>query len=186
MRINFHLYFLIIKMSSYPKYNLMSYPNENTYPQSKSALYLGVNTTVPCLGNTQRPHQHEPSLSESLLAGVVDMTGPGQIVKRKYNCDGVMNPEYPNPRSDFPGPDFNSIHSGIPGNLVPKCPVNRPRKGCLGGVCLSGKKKGNLTTSPKCYQGVCMQSQAGSCPPKQARCFTKHGKKPRCMLPITQ
>ena len=174
-------------MASYPKYNLMSYPNENTYPQSKSALYLSVNTIIPCLGNMQQPHQHVPSLSESLLSGVVGMTGPGQIVKRKHNCAGVINPEYPNQRADFPGPDFKSIASGIPSQLIHSCPSEYPRRGCVGGVCLKGKEKGKYgTTGPHCYQGVCMQSQSGSSPPKYAPCFPKHGKKPRCMLPITQ
>lgn len=73
---------------SYPRYNNMSYPNENTYPQARKGIYLGFNYVVPEVVNTPIELCKEygcagraPSFSQSMLDGKIQMKQPGIITK---------------------------------------------------------------------------------------------------------
>ena len=66
----------------------MSYPNENTYPQTRKGMYLGFNYVVPAFGNSfeQLCEQYgcsgrAPSFSQAMLEGKIQMNQPGTITK---------------------------------------------------------------------------------------------------------
>ena len=73
---------------SYPRYNIMSYPNENTYPQTRKGVYLGFNYVIPAEVNTPIELCKEygcagraPSFSQAMLDGKIQMNQPGIITK---------------------------------------------------------------------------------------------------------
>jgi hypothetical protein len=81
------LIFVKLKMS-YPRFNNMSYPNENTYPQTRTGIYLGYNYVIPVEVNTPIQLGREygctgraPSFSQAMLDGKIQMNQPGIISK---------------------------------------------------------------------------------------------------------
>jgi len=81
------LIFVKLKMS-YPRYNNMSYPNENTYPQTRKGIFLGFNYVIPAEVNTPIELCREygcagraPSFSQAMLDGKIQMNQPGIITK---------------------------------------------------------------------------------------------------------
>ena len=73
---------------SYPRYNNMSYPNENTYPQTRKGIFLGINYVIPAEVNTPIELCREygcagraPSFSQAMLDGKIQMNQPGIITK---------------------------------------------------------------------------------------------------------
>ncbi len=66
----------------------MSYPNENTYPQTRKGIFLGFNYVIPAEVNTPIELCREygclgraPSFSQAMLDGKIQMNQPGIITK---------------------------------------------------------------------------------------------------------
>ena len=66
----------------------MSYPNENTYPQTRKGIFLGFNYVIPAEVNTPVELCKEygclgraPSFSQAMLDGKIQMNQPGIITK---------------------------------------------------------------------------------------------------------